>query len=598
MRAPRLNSSLHIRLRPRLALAAGLALVMISATSCGLFTDERRDTLEAFAEAVNAGDVETAAAMTTDPDSAAEAIQASLDGMVTAGRTMSIGIEEDDAQTVTVWDLGEGRIAETVGEADFAETAEGMRLVWSPQLIDTRLEPGGHLVYSDLLDYDTPVVDRNDVPVMTWQTVTVVTLAAGAEASADSVASAVSDAAPTITGSSIREGMAEAEGQSYAVVTLREDAAAPIRDQLAAIEGVQLSEQGRLLTEDRALTTPVLRGLPDAWEETLRAEQGWSVIARNPDSFERIAGEDAGVVANVPTSLDLEYQQAAQAAVDSEGQPAAIVAIEPSTGGILAVAQNSAADSQGPISLTGLYAPGSTFKIVTTSAALNAGVTSPDELLACPGEATIEGRTIPNDEGFDLGQVPLHTAFARSCNTTQGILAVQLEPEALTQTAESLGLGVDFDIPGLTTVTGSVPTTESGPARVEAAIGQGQVLASPFGMAVAVASLANDGTMIMPGLLENDETTGDAEPAALPMSVVDAIREMMRETVSSGTATALADIAGLGGKTGTAEVGGAASNGWFVGIAGDVAFATFVEGGDSSAPAVAASGRFLRAVAQ
>jgi cell division protein FtsI/penicillin-binding protein 2 len=70
---------------------------------------------------------------------------------------------------------------------------------------------------------------------------------------------------------------------------------------------------------------------------------------------------------------------------------------------------------------------------------------------------------------------------------------------------------------------------------------------------------------------------------------------MMRQTVTDGTATALRDIDGLGGKTGTAEFGdNTHSHGWFAGIVGDIAFATLVVGGDASEPAVTVSGDFLR----
>ncbi|MFP3468011.1 penicillin-binding transpeptidase domain-containing protein, partial [Leifsonia sp. SIMBA_070] len=77
------------------------------------------------------------------------------------------------------------------------------------------------------------------------------------------------------------------------------------------------------------------------------------------------------------------------------------MAISPSTGGILAVAQNDAANKEGPIALTGLYPPGSTFKTVTTAAALTSGAVTPQTQLPCPGRATIEGRTIPNEDEFD-----------------------------------------------------------------------------------------------------------------------------------------------------------------------------------------------------
>src|SRR5690606_17790974 len=128
---------------------------------------------------------------------------------------------------------------------------------------------------------------------------------------------------------------------------------------------------------------------------------------------------------------------------------------------------------------------------VTVSAALQAGGVNVDTVLPCPGRASIEGRTIPNDNGFDLGAVPLHTAFARSCNTTMAELGVRLPADGLTAAAAQLGLGVDYVTPGLTTVTGKVPAAQNPAQRVEASIGQGAVTASPFGMALVAASLAH-----------------------------------------------------------------------------------------------------------
>ncbi len=111
--------------------------------------------------------------------------------------------------------------------------------------------------------------------------------------------------------------------------------------------------------------------------------------------------------------------------------------------------------------MTGLYPPGSTFKTVTVSAALQAGQVTPDSIVGCPGTENIEGRQIPNDDNFALGDVPLHTAFARSCNTTMGRLAVNLPPDGLTEAAAQLGLGIDYVAPGMTTVTGSVPIADT-----------------------------------------------------------------------------------------------------------------------------------------
>ena len=100
--------------------------------------------------------------------------------------------------------------------------------------------------------------------------------------------------------------------------------------------------------------------------------------------------------------------------------------------------------------------------------------------------------------------------------------------------------------------------------------------------------------MIMPNLIPDERTTADQTPAPLPAETVAALRTMMREAVTNGSASSLNDIENLGGKTGTAEIGSGPAHGWFAGIVHDIAFCAFVEGADSSGPAVAMSGQFLR----
>jgi cell division protein FtsI/penicillin-binding protein 2 len=271
-----------------------------------------------------------------------------------------------------------------------------------------------------------------------------------------------------------------------------------------------------------------------------------------------------------------------------------LVAISPSTGGILAVAQNAAANAQGPVALSGSYPPGSTFKTITTAAALRAGIASPDSPQACPGRVTVENRTIPNDDEFDLGTVPLTTAFARSCNTTMAVLSDRLPADALPNMAKLFGIGVDYVIPGITTITGDVPNADTPAEKVENGIGQGTVTVSPFGLAVAEASLGH-GSTITPTLVVGEQTSADTESKPIPPEIVDSLRAMMRQTVSDGTATGLRDVAGLGGKTGTAEFGdNTSSHGWFAGIVDDIAFATLVVGGNTSGPAIKVTGDFLR----
>ncbi len=208
---------------------------------------------------------------------------------------------------------------------------------------------------------------------------------------------------------------------------------------------------------------------------------------------------------SVTISLDRAVQDAAQGAVNAVGRKAMIVAIKPSTGEILAVAQNGAADADGPAALTGLYPPGSTFKIITAGAAIDRDMATPNTLLPCPGTMDIGQRTIPNYGGFDLGTVPMSRAFASSCNTTFAELASRMPPKGLTTAAAQYGIGNDYTVDGLVTNTGSVPPTVNLTERTEDGFGQGKVLVSPFGMALAAATVAA-GKTPLPQLIEGHAT--------------------------------------------------------------------------------------------
>ncbi|GAA4823994.1 penicillin-binding transpeptidase domain-containing protein [Tomitella cavernea] len=561
-------------------------------SGCGVFGSDDGP-MDKFAAAFNEGDVAAAAEQTTDPAAARETLQAVFDGIGDTEAHMDAP-DGDGAALPTEfdWTVPAGDTVHTEGTITLSP--DESRVQWSPQIIDARLQPGGGIVYSDVRRFTAPVVDRTGVDLMHWAPVTQVVVDAGNLAAAGPVADAVAAVEPSITAQQIQDAVAADPAAPYTVITLRAEDLDPIRGALEAVDGVQLIEQGKLITAGRNLDSPVFGDLREYWRGELDKGAGWSLTVSNPEGDAQIGGKAPAPLDAVRTTMDLTMQAAAQRAVDARTEPAAIVAMSPETGGVLAVAQNEAARQQGPIALTGLFPPGSTFKTVTTSAALQAGVAEPDSVLPCPARVTVDGRSIPNDDDFDLGKVPLHTAFAQSCNTTQAIMSADLGPSAMRDTAASLGFGVDFVTPALTTVTGTVPVTEPGPARVEAAIGQGTVTASPFGITEMVASLANGGHMVLPMLVEGEPATADQQPPPLEPGTVDAVRAMMREAVQSGTARSLSDIDRLGGKTGTAEVSGGPAHGWFAGIRGDVAFTAFIQGADSSGPAVAMAGDFLR----
>lgn len=331
--------------------------------------------------------------------------------------------------------------------------------------------------------------------------------------------------------------------------------------------------------------TAQFAALPDSAE-------AWTVLAVDRDGKRvRTLRRADRKAAPLRSTLSGRAQRAAQAAVESVNSTAALVAIRPSTGEILAVAQSDSA--QTPIALSGLYPPGSTFKIATATAVLGHGAARIDSVLDCPGTATIGTRTISNDGRFELGEVPLRTAFAQSCNTTFARLAAELPVGALASAADRLGLNADFTVPGVSTETGAVHPALSEVGLVEDSIGQGEVRASPFGVALMSATVAA-GRAVTPQLWQGVRTQVNVSYQAPSASVLTALRAMMRETVASGTARALGAYGPVHGKTGTAEIDSAGTaHGWFTGFRDDLAFAVLVERVGSSKPAVNVTAKFL-----
>jgi Penicillin binding protein transpeptidase domain/NTF2-like N-terminal transpeptidase domain len=558
-----------------------------------------QDAFRAFADALQRKDA-GAAASTDDPNAATPVISSMFDGMG-KGATVKVDVnepagDETSAKLSYTWSFGPDKTLHYDATATAKQSGDDWRVHWMPTVLHPKLQPGMTFQYSDDKNFLTPVTDRDGQPILTWQNVGVVNLTRDHLESAAPLAALLQPYDATTTADSINAQFNATQDDTVTVIKLRDQDLTQISIQLKQLPGVSVVEQGALLTANRDLSSPALDGLPALWQKAVDASAGWSVelVDDHGKPTEELTSTPPHETAPIRTTLDTRLQSLAQLAVAAEPRPAVVVAISPATGGILAAAQNAAANAQGPIAFSGAYPPGSTFKTITTAAALQAGLATPDTPVACPGTVTIEDRTIPNENEFDLGTVPLSTAFSHSCNTTMAALSDKLPADALPNMARLFGIGVDYVIPGLTTITGSVPNADTPAQKVESGIGQGAVTVSPFGLAVAEASLAH-GSTINPTLVVGEPTTSNTPSAPIPPAIADSLRAMMLQTVSDGTATALKDIPGLGGKTGTAEFGdNTHSHGWFAGIVGDIAFATLVVGGDTSAPAITVSGDFLR----
>jgi len=389
----------------------------------------------------------------------------------------------------------------------------------------------------------------------------------------------------------------------YTVINLREADYLKVKAQLDAIPGLSFPSEVRNLPPTRDFARALLGQVTPAAAEKMQGSNGWKVIIVDTTggALETLDEHPAVPGQRVVLTLDSAIQQAAEAALGPVPEPAVLLVMQPSSGEILAVAQNSAANAQGTPALTGQYPPGSTFKVVTATAGLDRGLIAPGQPVACPGVFEIDGRAIHNSHDFALGTVDSTLAFAKSCNTTFASVSTQMPADALPAAASDYGIGLDFVMEGATTLTGKVPDATTTIQKAENGFGQGQVLITPFS-AMLMAATAQRGTMPMPVLIRGSTTTVDKPAPARTPQVAQAIQTYMRAVVQQGTAVQLQEFGDISAKTGTAEFtaddGATHAHAWTVGYRGDLAFAALIVGGEDSVHTNEVLERFLSAVPQ
>ncbi|WP_308259416.1 penicillin-binding transpeptidase domain-containing protein [Pseudonocardia sp. H11422] len=585
-------------------------LLVVVAAGCGLFRDDGPDAAaQAFLTAWASGDDARAAELTDDPRAAAEQLTAVRQALAPAGLAAEVGQVRTAADRATAsvsldWDLGGGRHWTYLGGLELhpaPQSEVGWNVHWTPTVVHPALAARQRLALSTDAPEPAPVVDRNGVPLLAPTTVVNVLLDRQAAGDLPAVTGALARALgpidPAITARTITDGTARTpDGQAYSVAVLRETDYQSVKNAIYDLPGVRFTTSSRLLAPDAGFARQILPGVRTEVAPQVDGVPGWSVriVDASGDTVRTLTEQPPTPGTTVAVRMDRALQAAAEDAVESLPQQAVLVAVQPSTGDLLAAAQNGPADAAGPLAFTGRFPPGSTFKIVTAVAAVEEDGLVAGSPVPCPGTTVIGGRLVPNFDRFDLGTVPFGRAFARSCNTTFAQLGAQLGPDALPGAALQLGLGADYRVPGLLTITGSVPPAPDEVQRAENGFGQGQVLASPFGMALVAATVAH-GAPVVPQLIA-DRPTEVLRAATQPApAVLDQVRPMMREVVTEGTASVLAGLGEMYGKTGTAEFtdDGSRSHGWFVGYRGDVALAVLVVDAGASTPAVTAAQRFL-----
>ena len=632
-----------------LALACAGVLVLASCTSGkSKGTDQATNAARSFLQSWSTGQYAEAAGLTTDSKAAAAALQAAKTGLGATKVAFEAAKADVNGSQATVdfaahWTIpGVTQQWTYSNKLGLTKAKTGWQVRWTPAVVHPKLKAGQQLVAARSLPARAPILDDRGKPLFTNVDVVTVgiepkfvhdirslsaTLARVLQVSAADIVTAYKKAKPT---------------EFVPVITLRQPAYAKVRSAIHDLPGTVFQTGTKLLAPSAEFAKLLLgsvgtatadalkglgpgylatdqvgtSGLQEAYNKQLTgtagvtitatgthastgsAEPGGTSDARSTVTLARIGGH-AGRALH--TTLDVAAQNAADAALAKVKKQAAIVAIRPSTGAIMAVANSPSAPFD--IAMQGQYPAGSTFKIITTTALLERHRVAANVTVPCPGQTTVYGKVFHNENSFDLGNVSLQTAFAHSCNTSFTRLSQKMGDHDLTTAASQFGVGAGWALP-VDSFSGSVPTAKDDAERAADSIGQGRVLVSPFTMALvaATAAPAARGSVPVPSLLTGQPAKAAHAPGSPPASVLGPLRSFMRAVVTSGTATGLATVPGgpVAGKTGTAEYGTAKpprSHAWFAGYQGDLAFATFIAGGESSkTTAVPISAAFLRAL--
>lgn len=597
---------------------------------CSTAKSDAQSAAEKFLSAVAKADAGTAAALTSNPASAQTVLKASLAGLGKGSlKVTSVSTQNDTKATVKYhasWNIPESA-KPWIYDATLtlkADKNKKWRVQWSPSALYPQLATNEQIAVQRIQPTRADLLDSTGKPLFAPTSVVIVGLQPSKVQDLATVSATLAKVL-NVDPTKIQSDVAAAKSDAFVpIVTLREPDYLAVKSLIYDLPGTVFQNTTQLLTQSsgwgRALLGTVgpatkeiidassgqietgdqtgLSGLQKAYNKQLSGTPGIQIVRTDggskPTVIEKL--QDPVVGKPVTLTLDSAVQSAAENALSTISQQAAIVALQPSTGKILAVANSATA--QGNIAMTGKYPAGSSFKIVTYLAAYTADPSlTPDSTIACPGTITVNGKQFENENKFDKGTISLREAFARSCNTSAIELAQKLGNSALPDTAKSLGMGADWQLP-TDSFSGALDVPASPADLAAAAIGQGKVVVSPLAMAV-FAGAAATGTPMTPSL---DTATPGTSGKPIDPAALAKVQAGMQAVVDKpyGTAYLLHGLPGaIAGKTGTAEFGTETppqSHSWFVGYRGDVAFAIFVyDGGASQTGAVPIAKTFLGA---
>lgn len=587
------------------------------------------DTAQELAEALGSGRLPSAVRTAGEDGSAAPGdVGTVLEGMNSSPYSIAVrevvkDPEDDDSAVATLgweWELTDTETWSYDTTVPLSLGDDGWDIGWSPAAVQPTLKPGERLVLRE----DRSGMERGEIlgadgvtlvgrqPVYRLGIDKTLVDASAARSSAVSLANLLELEEVTAYADRVEGAGSKAFVEALVV---RTDGSYPLDlNAVASIPGAVALDSHMYLPPSREFARPILgtvgaataeliqesegrliegditglSGLQRVYDERLRGDPGIIVEAQSANGARELYRVEPAPGSDLRTTLNVSFQLAAEEILADVEPASSIVAIRPSDGHVLAAASGPGGNGLSTAT-TGRYAPGSTFKVITSLALLRAGLTA-DSPVECPETIEVVGREFKNHSGYPsakLGTLSLREAIANSCNTAVIGQHAAVSQADVADAAKALGLGQASGL-GIPAFEGSVPTDGGEVEHAAAMIGQGRAEVSPLVLANLAASVAAGDAVVPKFVLDEIEMGSEPAPASHPVTAEEAaqLQALMRAVVTEGTATFLGDIPGpaIGAETGTAEFGTEdppLTHAWMIAIRGDLAVAVFVEEGDS-----------------
>jgi len=515
---------------------------------------------------------------------------------------------------------GTGLVWAYTGNFALRADGSGWRVVWSPSVIVPGMTDKEQLaVFSEFYPRSQLLDSAGQpltVPARVYEVGVIPDMLTNPGRTADELG-AVTGIQPNQIAGQIAQTL---QGDFLELITYTPAEYARLRSRLSKIPGLHVQQQTERLFESTAPdvvgsvgtetasvlrtngvqyrpgTTVGLSGLQQTFQRQLTGTPRTEVVLQQSGQAAVALHTWVGSAGTpVHTTLSSPVQNAADNALAQTPGSAAIVAVQASTGKILAVASHDPAGMPALSPLTGEYEPGQAFTIVSSAAILATGRLAPDDPVPCPASNSVDGKFFTNDPPEALGSTPsFRSDFSHACSTAfAGGLSLWLSAADLAKASEEFGMG-GWQLP-VSSFAGALGQPVGEGRLAAATIGTGNVRVSPLDMALT-ASVVDSGRWHAPSLV-----TGQPDPASAPRGqqspqVLAVLRGLMRAAMT----TSVNKVADVGG-----DVYGQAGNApfsahpqlrisWFVAYQGDIAFAVVELGKSGSTSAAPLAGDFLR----